>query len=127
MQPVQRLRDLAVYVVIAVLIAIGGVVYGVYTADHGLRPDLPKGLWGAVTAAFLSGSAAKAFWRYRRRVLLWIALVALAALHIATYQYLTRNVQRTPFVPVAIVLFPEYAAIVFCLERLLGPRSGARV
>ena len=118
----RELRDFFIYVSVGGFVTAAVVFAAIYSADHNGSPYLPVWFWSSCSAAFVCFSAARRFWKYRKKTRLWLTLAVFAALHVVVYEYATGGLSKPPVVLVVLLLYPELVGVVFCLDWILRER-----
>ena len=121
------MRDLIVYIAIGLVIAVGGVLYGVYTAKLRLDPHLPLGWIGLtlITAVIFGyvGRLYRADWK-RPRFLVTMAL-CLAA-HLIVWLLIVVTLANKALPILGLSSAPEYIVITVLLNWVLRPQTAGR-
>ena len=119
-------RDLFLYVAIALLVAAFAVGYGFYLAHKGKEPDF-KNDWSVavVTASIVFGYAFKAHWRLRRMWSFWASCIGLLIAHFAILLPLFSRMEKVPLVLIGAIA-PLELVIVYALLDFIAGRSNSR-
>jgi hypothetical protein len=81
----QKTKDNLIYLGVAGAIASAVALYIFYTdRTMGRIPNIPGSLlWGLLSTPTIIALILERFWRYRRRVALWVILIAVASINIS--------------------------------------------
>jgi hypothetical protein len=110
--------DLFWYVLIGLLVLFAIGVFVVYVPER-KRPDR-KWAEFAFFSSFLFIFLAKFYWRMRRRLKLWLAMLGFLALHLSVYVPLLSRFEQWPSVAYLVLMPLEGMAIVIVLKSVLG-------
>jgi di/tricarboxylate transporter len=81
----QKSKDNLIYLAVAGALVVALVLYIVYTDRMmGRIPQIPGALlWGILSTFGVSALILERFWKHRRRLLLWVILIAVASINVA--------------------------------------------
>ena len=119
----KRLWDLLLYVGIALIIAVGAVLYGIYTAERGVDPHLQLGWIGlALITLVVFGYVLRAqrpAWHHPK-FLLGVSLCF--AIHLLVWLPIVVSIGNRALPLLGIATMPEYLSMNLILDRIL-PRG----
>jgi hypothetical protein len=126
--PVTKTVPRVVYwLVIAILLAIGGVsvaLGGLLLAQYQERYWVPAARWWALSVytCFLFGYVIRESRRDWHHPLLWLGVLTLLACHTFGYTWLLRTVTEWRNIWFLPLIVAEYSLVVFSLTLILGKR-----
>ena len=80
----QKTKDNFIYLVVAGAVVAALVLYIFYTdRTMGRIPQIPGALlWGILSTLGVTALILERFWKHRRRLLLWVILIAVASINV---------------------------------------------
>ncbi|HEV2381592.1 MAG TPA: hypothetical protein VG206_17590 [Terriglobia bacterium] len=119
-----RIRELALYCVIAILVAAAAILIGVYRGTHRL-PPAPVGWTGfGIFTLLVFWWALRANRPFFAQSRLWVAVAIFAAAHLAVgYVILSRFSRGLSLVDFALAAPIEYYALIEYLRFVIRPKS----
>src|SRR5258708_5121929 len=123
-----RLADVFAYVGIGIVVAVGGVLYGIYTAERGLDPHLPMAWISLVLTTVLGlGYVARSHRSAWKRPAFWVTMTLCLAAHLLLLWVPTvLTLGNRVLLILGLRFRPEYLLITALLEWLLRPQTPGR-
>ena len=121
------MRDLLVYIAIALLIVAIVMLYAEYLAHKGRELEF-KNDWfvASATAALVFGYAIKSGWRLRRLYFFWVGWFGLLIAHFSILVPILGRMERVPLLLIGVIgpleLLIVYSVLHFVAERFNSRR-----
>jgi hypothetical protein len=116
-----RLKDLVLYVGIALLILAAAIAYSVIAARMGASDEnLLAWLWTIAAAAIVFGYLIYYKRKLTRRFSFWAFISALVATHFASYLLLFQWLKEVPLWWISFAIAPEFVVLGFVADKVFG-------
>jgi hypothetical protein len=121
-----KTRDNLIYIGVALTIVAAFTTYTFYgEGTTGTIRDIPGPiLWGIISTPGIVALVMEGFWRYRRRLALWIILAVIAAINISVVTIAYRRGWNPPALVWSMVTGASMVPIFVLTSKLLGTEGG---